>query len=113
MKIWIHMLAKRFLFLGYVYRVDDLENTQFILARDMIINSSNQTVVCGFLCSYENAEEFENDTWVTITGEIEVGYYYGEIPILNILEIEECEEPESPEVYPPSDTYVSTSTIYC
>lgn len=38
-------IGQKISFIGYIYRVDDLEENQFILARDMIINSKNQTVV--------------------------------------------------------------------
>ena len=42
-------IGQKISFTGYVYRVDDLEEDEFILARDMIINSKNQTVVVRFL----------------------------------------------------------------
>lgn len=41
-------IGQKISFTGYIYRVDDLEENQFILARDMIINSKNQTVVVRF-----------------------------------------------------------------
>ena len=42
-------IGQKISFTGYVYRVEDLEENEFILARDMIINSKNQTVVVRFL----------------------------------------------------------------
>ena len=41
-------IGQKISFTGYVYRVADLKENQFILARDMIINSKNQTVVVRF-----------------------------------------------------------------
>ena len=41
-------IGQKISFIGYIYRVQDLEENQFILARDMIINSKNQTVVVRF-----------------------------------------------------------------
>ena len=41
-------IGQKISFTGYIYRVQDLEENQFILARDMIINSKNQTVVVRF-----------------------------------------------------------------
>ena len=105
-------LGQKISFTGYVYRVADLKENEFILARDMIINSKNQTVVVGFLCKYQDAQKFSNDTWVNITGTIEKGYYYGDIPIINITEIEETPIPNNPLVSPPEDSYVPTSVIY-
>lgn len=105
-------IGQKISFTGYVYRVTDLEENQFILARDMIINSKKQTVIVGFLCSYTEASKFENGTWINITGTIQKGEYYGEIPIIEISEIKETEESEDALVNPPSDSYVPTSVIY-
>lgn len=54
-------------FTGYVYRILDLKDNQFVLSRDMIISSDYQTVVVGFLCEYDNANDFQDDTWVEVT----------------------------------------------
>ena len=105
-------LGQRISFTGYVYRVADLKENQFILAREMIINSKNQTVVVGFLCQVDNAQNFKNDTWVKITGTIEKGYYYGDIPYINISNIEEVQKPEKEFVSPPDDSYIPTAVIY-
>ena len=48
-------VGKKINFTGYVYRVLDLQDNQFVLARDMIINSNSQTVVVGFLCECDTA----------------------------------------------------------
>ncbi len=66
----------------------------------------------GFLCEYDKAKDFENNTWVNLTGEITKGYYYGDIPVLKILSIETCQEPEDPYVNVPSDDYIPTAVIY-
>lgn len=105
-------VGQKISFTGYVYRVADLKDNQFILARDMIINSKNQTVVVGFLCEYENAKTLINDSWVKITGKITKGEYYGEIPIIKIEKLEETEIPANPYVDPPSDSFVPTAIIY-
>ena len=54
-------------FIGYVYRVSDIDKNEFILARDMVVNSSNETVVVGFLSKCNNANNFKNGTWVEIS----------------------------------------------
>ena len=105
-------LGQKISFTGYVYRVADLKDNQFILARDMIINSKNQTVVVGFLCEYENAKELINDSWIKITGKITKGNFYGEIPIIKIENLEETSIPTNPYVNPPSDSFVPTAIIY-
>lgn len=105
-------IGKKITFTGYVYRVLDLQDNQFILARDMIINSSYQSVVVGFLCEYDNAKAFENNTWIKVTGEIIKGDYHGDMPILKITEINTTNKPSSEEyVYPPDESYIPTSGI--
>lgn len=54
-------------FSGYVYRVSDFENSQFVLARNMVISSDFQTLVVGFLCNSSSASLYADGTWVHIT----------------------------------------------
>lgn len=105
-------IGQKICYTGYVYRVPELEDNQFILARDMQIENTNQTVIVGFLCSLQNAQEFENYSWIKITGSIEKGYYLGDIPCVNISEIEKTSKPENCVVPPPRDTFIQTSVIY-
>ena len=98
-------------FTGYVYRVLDLTDTQFILARDMIISSDFQYVIVGFLCEYENAQNFANETWVELTGEITKGNYHGDMPIVKVTEMKTVDKPNEEYVYPPDDTYIPTSGV--
>ena len=103
-------VGKKINFTGYVYRVSDLQENQFVLARDMLINSKSQTVVVGFLSEYDNAKDFENGTWVNISGEIIKGNYHGDMPILKVTEITVVDKPSQEEyVYPPDDSYIPTS----
>lgn len=97
---------------GYVYRVADLEENNFIIARNMQINSSNDTVVVGFLCDYNDSRELENNTWIRIEGTIEKGNYFGEIPVIRVTSLEKVSEPENSVVLPPDANYIPTSNIY-
>ena len=75
-------------FTGYVYRLLDFNENEFVLARNMKINpNTNQTLVVGFLCTYNKASEFENGTWVDVTGEIFKGNYYGDIAEIKVTNI--------------------------
>ena len=71
-------------FVGYVYRVLDLQENQFVLARDMIISSDYQSVIVGFLSEADNASDFKDGTWVEVTGEITKGDYHGDMPIIKV-----------------------------
>lgn len=106
-------VGKKICFTGYVYRVLDFKETEFVLARDMIISSDMQTLVVGFLCDCKNAKDFENESWVEITGEIVQGSYHGDMPIIKVKDIKQIEKPKDDiYVYPPDDTYVPTSAIF-
>lgn len=105
-------IGQKISFSGYVYRVTDLKENEFILARDMKLNS-NQTVVVGFLAYSEKAKEFENYTWINITGTIEKSIYRNEnIPRLKIESIEKIDKPEKDKVKLPDDFFVPTAVIY-
>ena len=97
---------------GYIYRLYDFKENQFVLARDMIISSDFQTVVVGFLCESEQAKDFKDGDWVSITAKITKGNYNGEMPILKIESIEKIDKPSDEYVYPPNDNYIPTSVIY-
>lgn len=98
-------------FTGYVYRVLDLNENQFVLARNMIISSDYQYVVVGFLCECDNAKDFEDGTWVELTGTITKGNYHGDMPIVKVTEIKKVDKPNEEFVYPPDESYIPTSGV--
>lgn len=106
----MNILEKKFLLFGYVYRIDYLGKNQFVLARNMIINSASQSVVVGFLSEYDKIDTIANLSWVKITGTIEKGDLNGEIPLLKINSLQLTDKPSDEFVYPPDDTYVQTSS---
>ena len=103
----------RIKFKGYVYRLMDFEENQFVLARDMLINEEGtQSVVVGFLIEYKESINFKNGEWVDVTGVIERGKYHNkDIPILKVLNIKITDEPENPFVSVPDNTYIPTSGL--
>lgn len=105
-------IGQKICFSGYVYRCIDFSDTQFVLARDMLLEGSTKSLIVGFLCSYKEANKFSNNTWVTITGEITKGNYHGEIPIIKVIEMKEISKPADEFCYPPDSTYIPTSIIY-
>lgn len=103
-------LGKEIKFSGYVYKVIDFEPNQFVLARDMLINS--ESFVVGFLCEYDKINEFPENSWVKITATISKGSYHNQdIPLLKITSISEIKKPEDPFIGPPDNTYIPTSSI--
>lgn len=104
-------INQKICFTGYVYRLFDFTDTQFVLARNMVISSDFQTLVVGFLCDYKDAQNFKDNTWVEITAEITKGNYHGEIPLLKVIKMKEVQKPQDEFVYPPDDDYLPTSSI--
>lgn len=105
-------VGQKICFTGYVYRVEDLETNQFVLARDMVISSNFQTLVVGFLCNSDQASKYQDKTWVQITGTITKGIYHGEIPEIKVTEIKQVDKPTDEYVYPPDDSYIPTAVLY-
>ena len=87
---------------GYVYRMPDFNENQFVIARTMLINSNNKAVVVGLLSESNKIENFNNSTWVTCTGTIKKGNYNGDMPVLEVISIQASEIPEDEFVYSPN-----------
>ena len=96
---------------GYIYRLLDFNEKEFVLARNMVISSDYQSVVVGFLCEYNDAKKLNDNSWVEITGEITKGNYHGDIPVIKIKEIKKAEKPKEDFVYPPDDSFIPTNSI--
>ncbi len=87
---------------GYVYRMADFNDNQFVLSRTMVLNSANSGVVVGILAESEKASMYQDYEWVEVVGQITRGNYKGEMPILKVIEINKCDIPEDEYVYPPT-----------
>ena len=109
-------IGTKFKFTGYIYRLIDFNENEFVLARDMKLDFNlNETYVVGFLCEYKKAKNFGNNEWVEITGEITKGKYHNQnIPLVKILEINKCNKPNENELYvsAPDKTYIPTIAIF-
>lgn len=93
-------LNKEILFSGYIFRADDFSNNQFVIARDMLVNSTQSQIV-GFLCTYEKASTFDDNSWVEAKGIVTQGKYNGPIPIIAITSIKKITTPNDVFVFPP------------
>lgn len=86
---------------GYVYRMDDFNDNQFVLARTMILDSSNNAVVVGILSECNNASNFKDNDWISIHGVITKGFYHGDIPVVKVTDVRKSDRPDDEYVYPP------------
>lgn len=96
-------------FTGFVYRLYDFTDDQFVLGRQMIISTDMQAVIVGFLCHLNGAGQYKDGAWVEVEGTITRGDYHGEIPVVEINNIKEVKAPSDEYVYPPDESYVPTS----
>ena len=94
---------------GFVYRLYDFSDNQFVIAREMIISSDYKGVVVGFLCNLNGANKYKDGCWIEIEGTITKGNYHGDIPVIEIYKIKEAKVPSDEYVYPPDKTYIPTS----
>ena len=104
-------VGQKIKFTGYIYRLYDFEENQFVLARDMIVSSDFQTVVVGFLCECNDAKTYKDNEWVELEGEIVKGDYHGDMPIIKVTYINRIDIPNEEIVYPPDSSFVQTSTV--
>ena len=105
-------VGMRVSFSGYIHRMVDFKENQFVLARDMVISSDLQTVIVGFLCECDDIKQYADKTWIQIEGEIIKGNYHGDMPILKITKIQKIDKPSDEYVYPPDAAFVPTSAIF-
>ena len=94
--------------IGYVYRLLNFEENQFVIARDMLISNDNQYLIVGFLAESEDVKNFEDGTWVDVIGEIKKGDYAGDIALLDVISITKTNEPQNSYVSMPDETYIPT-----
>ena len=88
---------------GYIYRLPDFSNNQFVIARTMIIDNNIGSVIVGMLCECSQAQKFDSGSWIEVTGTIKKGNYNGEIPVLEISDIKTIKAPKDEFVYMPID----------
>lgn len=97
---------------GYVYRLIDFDDTQFVIARDMKMEKDSQSLVVGFLCESQEASKYSDGTWLEIVGRIKKGRFNSELAVLDVVSIKETNKPVNLYVNPPDNTYIPTSNIF-
>ena len=56
---------KKIEMVGYVFRANDFNINQIVVARDMLINESESRII-GFLCESPEAQDLENNEWISV-----------------------------------------------
>lgn len=107
-------VGKKVKFTGFIYRLYDFKDNQFVLAREMIIDDckhndhERHAVVVGFLSEYSDIKNFKEGSWIEAEGVLEKGNYHGDIPVLKIKVLKETNIPSDEYVYPPDGSYITS-----
>lgn len=89
---------------GFVYRQEDMSDTQFVVARLAMECCSADATPYGFLVEWPEAKTLPEDTWVKVYAAISSSMFGGmEIVTLRASRVESIEAPETPYVYPNYD----------
>lgn len=105
-------VGKEICYKGYVYRISNFTDDQFVLARDMDIGN-NKTLIVGFLCSSDEAVNYFDNTWVEIKGVITKGTYNNsDIPIIKLNSIKEIQNFQGNTVPMPDDSFIPTVNLF-
>ena len=102
-------VGKNFKCIGFVHRLYDFKNNQFVLAREMftgpISGGSAEVVVVGIMCESDKISSYSDKTWIEIEGTIEKGFYHTDIPVVKVTNITPTTCPNPPFVNPPDGGY--------
>ncbi|WP_078428590.1 TIGR03943 family putative permease subunit [Alkalihalobacterium alkalinitrilicum] len=100
----IHMdqfIGKEIVITGFVYREPEFEDNQMVVARFAMTCCVADAAVYGTLIETNLAQEYENDTWVHVSGTLDRTEYNGyPIPLIHLREITVIDEPDQPYVFP-------------
>lgn len=86
---------------GFVYKVKDLKQNQFIIGRYMMVCCAADMQIAGIRCNINNLGTYDNDTWVKVRGKIKKDVYEGQVdPLIEVEHIEIDLNPDTSYVYP-------------
>ncbi|UQZ83374.1 hypothetical protein SK3146_02561 [Paenibacillus konkukensis] len=97
-------VGKKMEMTGFVYRQEDMKDNQFVVGRFSVQCCSADATPFGVLVQYDRAQNFADDSWVTVTGTIEKTKFNDmEIMMLKVEKIAKAEPAKSQYVYPNFD----------
>ena len=86
---------------GFVYKEEGLAENQLVLSRFLISHCIADASVTGLITEFNQAKEFEQDTWLEIEGTLKVTTYNGiELPLIKAEKWTVIKEPAEPYIYP-------------
>ena len=92
---------------GFVFRDEDLEKNQIIVARMLLNCCAADAQVVGMVCEGENVKDLADDQWIRVKGRLGTTNYHNRffnrdetIPYIKVDYIDEIERPTNMYVYP-------------
>lgn len=86
---------------GFIYREDGLQPDQFIVGRMAMTHCIADIAPYGIIAETSDAQNYADDSWVTITGTIASTNYHEQTMIKILVQsIEPAEQPTIPYIYP-------------
>ncbi|MCQ6275845.1 TIGR03943 family protein [Bacillus sp. V3B] len=86
---------------GFVYKEEGIGANQLVISRFIITHCIADASIIGLLTEFEQASEYQQDTWLEIEGTIDVTSFNGvELPLIKAAKWKVIEEPTEPYIYP-------------
>lgn len=86
---------------GFVYKEEGFNPDELVIARFVITHCIADASVIGFLSEFDQAINYEENTWIELEGTLDTKNYYGEeIPLIQVDTVKIIEEPVEPYIYP-------------
>ncbi len=92
---------------GYVFREENYEKTELVVARDLMWCCAADIAVIGFYCEVENPDSFKENEWINVTGILDKHLYHNEdldkdyyIASVKIESAEKINPPVNEYIYP-------------
>jgi uncharacterized repeat protein (TIGR03943 family) len=87
--------------IGFVYQSPDLPEGQFFVSRFILSCCTADGYAVGMIVESSQAESLEQDTWVKVTGPVDVVSFNGlTSPLIRAETIQVVSQPEQPYLYP-------------
>ncbi|KKI88872.1 hypothetical protein WQ54_29370 [Bacillus sp. SA1-12] len=93
-------VGKKVEMMGFVYREDDFQDNQFVLARFGLSCCVADASVYGTLVTIKDANRYGDDQWIKIEGTLTtINYHDLILPYIKVSTVAEIEQPDEPYVY--------------
>jgi putative membrane protein len=94
-------IGKKLELTGFVYRSEEMKSNQFVVGRFAMQCCSADAAPFGVLVEYDRAQQFADDTWVTVTGKIEKTKFADmDIMVLKVEKVAKAAPSKNQYVYP-------------